>query len=140
MAADLVLRPEMFRTNSLHPTLSGGEVMASVLTSKAVVARRSQRNAHAAHLPTHAALVGDNRRIRTPTTVPKSVTSVTPRGRVDSAGEIRRLFASGACKWGGACKRVRDSRSRNPSPGMQNRMDTERGSRRRVASRWSQPL
>ena len=33
IAADLVLRTEMFRINTLHPTLSGDEVLASVLTS-----------------------------------------------------------------------------------------------------------
>ena len=141
VAADLVLRTEMFRINTLQPTQSGDGIMASVLTSKAVAARRTQRKTYAAHIPTHDALVEAGRRYNAPATVPKSVaTSVTPRGRVGSSGEVCRLFATGSCKWGDACKRVSDTRARNPPPGLQRRMDTDRGPRRRVAARWSKPL
>ena len=139
--ADLVPRAEMFRVNALRPTLTGDEVMGIVLTSNAVGARRSQRDARAAHLPTHAALVGDNRRVHLPAAVAKSVVaSATPRGRVGSDGEICRAFANSACTWGGDCEGVRDSRGRKPSPGLQSMVVSKRGSRRRVANRCSQPL
>ena len=135
IAADLIMRTAMFRINTLQPTLSGTEIMASLLTSNAVVTRRSQHthtHTHAAHLPTHHAMAEGNRRYNTSTTVPKSVvTLATPRGRVGSTGEICRLYATGSCKWGDACKRVRDNRALNPSPGVQNRTDTERGARKR---------
>ena len=114
--------------------------MAIGLTCTAVVARRPQRNAHSAHIPTHAALVDANRRIYTTAHVPQSDASATQMVRVaDSDGLICRLFATGSCNRGGDCKRAHDRRPRNPSPGLRNRMDAERGARRRVAARWSQP-
>ena len=46
LQADLVLRTEMSRLNTLQPSLAGGEILASVLVS------------HAPHLPTQSAIAG----------------------------------------------------------------------------------
>ena len=91
IASDLVLRTDMFRINTLQPTLAGGEVMASVLTSACCCDPTVKTHYHAAHLPTHHQLVASNRRNISPA-VPKSAApSATPR-RVDYADEICRLF------------------------------------------------
>ena len=69
--------------------------MASVLPSAHGCDPLVATYIHAAHLPSHQALVGANRRTYGPTTMPKSV---TPR-KVESEGEICRLFADGRGKW-----------------------------------------
>ena len=106
ISADLVLRAEMFRINTLQPRLTGGEVMASVLTSACCCGPTVTTHYRASHLPTQQQLVGDNKRTYLPTLPKSAATSVTPL-RVDSAGEICRLFADGRRKWGDARKRAR---------------------------------
>ena len=138
IAADIVLRTEMFKIDTLQPTLTGDEVLASVLTSACCCGPTGKTRNHAANLPTHQQMVDDNRRTYVPT-LPTSAESVPPR-RVGSAWGICRLFADGRRKWGGARKRVRDSRSRNPSLGLVQRMDNERNQRRRVSARRPQPM
>ena len=67
IAADLVIRTEMFRINTLQPTLTGGEVMASVLTSACCCDPTATTHNRAAHLPSHQQLVDANRRTYVPT-------------------------------------------------------------------------
>ena len=95
LSADLALRTKMFRINTTQPTLTGDEVMASVLSSARGCGPLVATYIHAAHLPSRQALVVANRRTYVPTAMPKSV---TPR-KIDSAGEICRLFADGRWKW-----------------------------------------
>ena len=140
LCADLVLRTEMFRTNTTHPTLTGDEVLESVWPSAHGCDPLVATYTHAEQLPSHQALVESNRRTYVPTTMPKSV---TPR-KIESGGEICRRFADGRCQWlyanptvripthwGDACKRVHDRRARNPSPGLKARMGNERNQRKR---------
>ena len=94
----------MFMINTLQSTLSGDELMASVLAS------------HAAHIPTQQAIAALNSKVRTnianptvnnhtPSAVPKRVSA--PSHRPDSANEICRLFGEGNAADNGSSPTVR---------------------------------
>ena len=114
LQADLVLRTEMFRLNTLQPTLTGDELLDTVLAS------------HASHLPTQAAIVDANKNgfVATPRNSP-----FTKNGGKEKTGDLCRLYADGKCRWGNKCRNVRNEKSRNPSPGMKKRLVDERAAR-----------
>ena len=103
--------------NTRSPTLTCEEFMASVLSS------------HAAHRPAHTQLVeANNKSAVAPSAHPRSAN--IPK-KDDSRCEIRHrpltrwlgakhfmLYSQERLQWADACKRVRDERSRNPSPGL----------------------
>ena len=102
----------MLANNTLQPTLTGDELIATVLTS------------HASHLPTHTATADANKHGFV--AVPKS----SPFTKVkENSGDLCRLFADGKCRWGKKRRDIHDQSSRNPSPGVKKRLDDERAAR-----------
>ena len=81
-----------------QPTLSGDELLATVLTS------------HSPQLPTHTAIVEANKSgfVANPKSWPFTKTPA-------KTGDLCRLYAEGKCRWGDRCKHVLDERSRNAS-------------------------
>ena len=66
VGADLVLRIEMFRINTMHPALTGDEVTASVLTSACCCDPAVATHYRASHLPTSRQAFVENRREMAP--------------------------------------------------------------------------
>ena len=120
VAAELTIRTEMFKINTLQPNLTGWGILKSVWKSNAVAARLPQqtRTMHTSQR---------TRRLFRLTVVLTPVRSSEKRRhfgetiRVGRAGEIFRLFADCRRKWGDSRKRLQYSRSRNPPPGLQKR-------------------